>query len=60
VIEPTFEVEGGTPAEALEHVLNQQAEEGYRLRTCVPVRGAKEGEADREAVTVMILERDEI
>ena len=61
VIEPTFHVEGGTPSQALEHVLNEQAGEGYRLRACVPVRGADEaGLADRETVTVMVLERDEI
>jgi hypothetical protein len=60
VIEPTFEVEGGTPAQALEFVLNQQAEEGYRLRACVPVRGAKDGQADSQAVTVMVLERIEV
>jgi len=60
VVEPSFQVEGGTPAQALEHVLNQHAKDGYRLRACVPVRGAKDGAVDRVAVTVMVLERVEI
>ena len=61
VIEPTFQVDGeGTPADALEFVLNQQAEEGYVLAATVPVRGADEdGRADEEYVQVLVLERRE-
>lgn len=40
MIEPTFAVEGGTPVDALEHVLNEMAEDGYRFAGIVPVREA--------------------
>jgi len=58
VIEPTFQVEGGTPSQGLEHVLNAHALDGFRFVACVPVRGAYEGGmVDSESVTVMVFER---
>ena len=50
MIEPTFRVEGGTPIEALERVLNDQAVEGYHLLSTARVR-----EVDGQWVHVLIL-----
>jgi hypothetical protein len=50
VIEPTFEVSGGTPVEALEKVLNDQARDGYHLLSTAQVR-----EVNRPWVPVLIL-----
>jgi hypothetical protein len=50
VIEPTFDVEGGTPVDALEHVLN---EPGHHFVGATRVR-----EPGGEWVDVIILERD--
>lgn len=58
VLEPTFEVEGGTPVDALEHVLNQHAVDGYRLVGSVPVRGAKDGQAESQWVHAIVLEKE--
>jgi hypothetical protein len=52
VIEPTFQVTGGTPVEALERVLNDQAAEGYELFTAADVR-----EVDGQWVHVLVLKR---
>ena len=51
MIEPTFEVEGGDPVDALEHELN---EPGYHFVGATRVR-----EPGSEWVDVVILERDE-
>ena len=50
VIEPTFDVEGGTPVDALQKVLNDQAAEGYHLVAPAQVR-----EPDGQWVNVLIL-----
>ena len=61
VLEPTFDVDGGTPVDALEHVLNEAADDGFHLLCTVPVRGVdKDGKADREWVHAIVLERDKI
>jgi hypothetical protein len=52
VIEPTFQVEGGTPVEALERVLNDQAAEGYHFLAMADVR-----EAGGQWVHVIVLKR---
>jgi hypothetical protein len=58
VIEPTFSIEGeGDAADALEQVLNEQSDDGYRLVAVVPVREAKEGKVSFDPVSVMVLER---
>lgn len=59
VLEPTFDVEGGTPVDALKQVLNQAADDGYRFAGTVPVRGVDDdGIPDTRWVHAIVLERD--
>jgi len=57
VVEPTFEVTGGTPVDALAALLNAQAAEGYRLVTVVRVREARDGRALSETVDALVFAR---
>ena len=57
VVEPTFEVTGGTPMDALAALLNTQAAEGYRLLTTVRVREAHDGRVGAETVDALVFER---
>jgi hypothetical protein len=52
LIEPTFEVEGGTPIDALQHDLNTAWGEGYEFAGMASVR-----EPGGESVPVVVLKK---
>lgn len=59
VLEPTFDVDGGTPVDALEHELNVAADDGYRLAGVVPVRGVDGDGRVEDWVQALVLELDD-